>query len=100
MTYKVTLGSNSYSIKQSSPSKKYKVSTRFLMPQKLSELSDVNITEPPINAYVLSYDSATQKWRDINPDQVLSNAATEPVSPGIPDDFESALEIPFDAGTF
>lgn len=100
MTYKVTVGSNSYSVKQSSPSKKYAVSTRFLMPQRLSELSDVSITDPPIDAYVLSYDSVTQKWVDINPDQVLSNAVTDPVSPGIPDDFENALEIPFDAGNF
>lgn len=102
MTFKVTLsGQNNYSVKKESISD-VKATLIYRMPQNLSELQDVELSgnTTSIDTYVLSYDAATQKWKDVNPDQVLSDAATEPVSPGIPDDFEDALEISFDAGGF
>lgn len=99
MTYKVTISSgNNYSIKVEKPTN-YKAGVKYQMPQNLSELSDVQISGDN-DKYVLMYDAASEKWIDVNPDEVLSAAATEPISPGIPDDFENVLEIPFDAGEF
>jgi len=37
------------------------------------------------------YDSVTQTYKAVNPDEVLSKAATEPISPGLPDDFEELI---------
>ena len=99
MTYKVTFSSgNNYSVKVEKPSN-YKAGIKYQMPQNLSELSDVQISGDN-DKYVLMYDAVSGKWIDVNPDEVLSAAATEPTSPGIPDDFENALELQFDAGNF
>lgn len=99
MTYKVTVSSgNNYSIKVEKPTN-YKAGVQYKMPQNLSELSDVQISGDN-DKYVLMYDAASEKWIDVNPDEVLSAAATESISPGIPDDFENALELPLDAGGF
>ena len=99
MTYKVNFSSeNNYSVKVEKPSN-YKAGIKYQMPQNLSELSDVQISGDN-DKYVLMYDAVSGKWIDVNPDEVLSAAATEPTSPGIPDDFENALELQFDAGNF
>lgn len=108
MTYKVTFTSNNnYSVKVSQPSN-YKTSLGYtleIMPQNLNELSDVQISGTN-DKYVLMYDAASGKWRDRNPDEVLSAATTEPISPGLPADFENQLDIDLDnkidldAGTF
>ena len=98
MTYKVTVSlGNNYSVKLSSP-KKYKVSQAYtieIMPQYLNQLVDVQITGTP-DKYVLMYDSASAKWRNVNPDEVLSAAVTDPISPGLPSDFENQLDIDLD----
>jgi hypothetical protein len=108
MTYKVTFSSgNNYSVKSSQPSN-YKVSVSYgmeIMPQNLDELFDVEISGTN-DKYVLMYDAATGKWRDRNPDEVLSAATTDPISPGLPAVFENQLDvdldnkIDLDAGTF
>jgi hypothetical protein len=108
MTYKVTFSSgNNYSVKSSQPSN-YKTSFNYsieIMPQNLDELSDVQISGSN-DKYVLMYDAALGKWRDVNPDDVLSAATTEPIQPGLPADFENQLDIDLDdrinldAGTF
>ena len=99
MTYKVNFSfENNYSVKVEKPSN-YKAGIKYQMPQNLSELSDVQISGDN-DKYVLMYDAVSGKWIDVNPDEVLSAAATEPTSPGIPDDFENALELQFDAGNF
>ena len=75
-----------------------------LMPQNLDELDDVEISE--INGaqdkYVLVYNASTQKWQAVNPDTVLSAAATEPIQPGLPEDFvtETEQSINIDGGGF
>ena len=52
------------------------------------------------------YDAATQKYTAVNPDEVLSATVTEPISPGIPEDFIDELDVDLDnridvdAGTF
>ena len=108
MTYKVTFSSgNNYSAKFSQPSN-YKTSLSYnieIMPQTLDELTDVEISGNN-DQYVLMYDAASGKWRDRNPDEVLSAATNEPNQPGLPADFENQLDIDLDnkidldAGTF
>lgn len=98
MTYKVTFSSgNNYSVKISKP-QNYKANLSFkleIMPQNLDELSDVEISGNN-DKYVLMYDATSGKWRDRNPDEVLSAATTEPNSPGLPSDFENQLDIDLD----
>jgi hypothetical protein len=108
MTYKVTFSSgNNYSVKSSQPINP-KVSISYgiqIMPQNLDELTDVEISGNN-DKYVLMYDAASGKWRDVNPDEVLSAATNEPNQPGLPADFENQLDIDLDnkidldAGTF
>lgn len=79
-----------YNVKLSQPLN-YKVSLSSkieIMPIKLDELTDVEISGNN-DKYVLMYDEATGKWRDVNPDDVLSAATTEPIQPGLPQDFEN-----------
>lgn len=108
MSYKITVSSNyNYSIKQRNPPK-FKVTsvyTNTIMPQKLADLEDVNIDNEN-DKYVLMYDANDQKWKSVNPDDVLSAATTEPIQPGLPADFENRLDldldnrIDLDAGNF
>ena len=76
------------------------------MPTNLDELVDVEISGNN-DKYVLMYDAASGKWRDVNPDQVLSASSnTETTQPGLPNDFINTLDvdldnkIDLDAGTF
>lgn len=98
MTYKVTvLSNNTYNVKSNVPAN-YKTSLGFtyeIMPQYLDELEDVEITGNP-DKYVLMYDAATSKWKNVNPDDVLIATVTEPVSPGIPDSFVDELDVDLD----
>lgn len=118
MTYRVTYSSgNTYSAKSSSSPKtkvsflpetnssvklssSYKTKVSFaynleIMPRYLHELYDVNITGN-INQYVLMYDASSGKWRNVNPDVVISAATTEPNQPGLPQDFIDSLDIELD----
>lgn len=58
------------------------------------------------DGYVLMFDGATQTFKFVNPDEVLSKAATEPQQPGLPEDFINQLDnelddkIDIDAGTW
>jgi hypothetical protein len=98
MTYKVTFTSPyNYSVKTSQPDNP-KVTLGYnieIMPQKLEELEDVEISGTN-DKYVLMYDAASEKWKDVNPDEVLSAATTEPIQPGLPQDFENQLDIDLD----
>jgi len=109
MTYKVSLSSPyNFSVKASQP-KDYKASltTKIeIMPVNLDELTDVEISGNN-DKYVLMYDATSGKWRDVNPDQVLSASSnTETTQPGLPGDFVNTLDvdldnkIDLDAGTF
>lgn len=76
------------------------------MPVNLDELTDVEISGNN-DKYVLMYDATSGKWRDVNPDQVLSASSnTETTQPGLPGDFVNTLDvdldnkIDLDAGTF
>jgi hypothetical protein len=98
MTYKVSLSSPyNFSVKASKP-KSYKASlSNFIeMPQNLDELTDVEISGNN-DKYVLMYDASTNKWRDVNPDAVLSAASnTETTQPGLPNDFVDTLDVDLD----
>ena len=109
MTYKVSISSGyNYSAKLSQPLN-YKTSLSYdieIMPQTLDELTDVEISGTN-DKYVLMYDAPTGKWKDRNPDEVLSAASnTETTQPGLPNDFINTLDvdlddkIDLDAGTF
>jgi hypothetical protein len=113
MTYKVSVSSgNNYSVKYSQPAN-YKTSLSYditIMPQNLNELSDVELSGNNYDRYVLVYDSVSGKWKDMNPDVVLSAATTTPdanrTTFTLPTDFENKLDvdldnkIDLDAGTF
>jgi hypothetical protein len=98
MTYKVTVSSPyNYSIKTTKPIQ-YKASlSNFIeMPQNLDELTDVEISGNN-DKYVLMYDASSGKWRDVNPDAVLSAASsTETTQPGLPSDFVNTLDVDLD----
>jgi hypothetical protein len=112
MTYKVTFSSsNNYSVKSSQPINP-KVSVSYgieIMPQNLDELTDVEISGNN-DKYVLMYDAASGKWKDVNPDEVLNAAAsTETTQPGFVGyatafldrvDIDLDDRIDLDAGTF
>lgn len=99
MTYKVTYSSGyNYSVKSTKP-KNYKTSLSYnfeiIMPQNLDELSDVEISGSN-DKYVLMYDASSGKWKDKNPDEVLSAATAEPIQPGLPGDFTNQLDVDLD----
>jgi hypothetical protein len=98
MTYKVTVSSgNNYSVRVS-PKSNVKANLSYnieILPVNLDELNDVTITGNP-DKYVLMYDSSLGKWVNKNPDEVLSAATTDPISPGLPQDFENQLDIDLD----
>lgn len=116
MDIKVTYSSgNNYNVKLTPDTQSIKVRSSSVinfLPQKLDELSDVEISEVSgeINNYVLVYNSTTDTWQAVNPDVVLSAAATEPTQPGLPTAFVNEINqnlataldnlIDVDAGLF
>jgi hypothetical protein len=99
MTYKVSVSSPyNFSVKALQP-KDYKTSLNFnieIMPQNLDELTDVEISGNN-DKYVLMYDAASGKWKDVNPDAVLSAASnTETTQPGLPQNFIDTLDVDLD----
>ena len=97
MTYKVSVSSNSFSVKRkSTPNFKVSVAAEAKsVAGSLGNLDDVNLTGVQ-DKYLLMYDAATGKFVTVNPDTVLSAAATEPLSPGLPADFEAILDVDLD----
>jgi len=107
MTHKVSVSSNSYNVQQKSPNK-FKVSTILGVSElaNLSDLQDVDVTGLK-DKHILMFDAASQKYKAVNPDTILSAASnTELTQPGLPNDFINTLgvdlddKIDLDAGTF
>ena len=81
---------------------------RTIVADRLSDLSDVSATDlGNKDQYVLVYDAIIKKYKLVNPDTVLSSAATTELNqPGLPADFENVLDVDLDnridvdAGTF
>lgn len=103
MTYKISFSTgNNYQIKLNRKSsfkitKNYAITEEItIMPQSLNELTDVEISGAN-DKYVLMYDAASAKWKDKNPDEVLSAAAVTEVSqPGLPSNFIDQLDVDLD----
>ena len=81
------------------------------VPAKLQDLIDVDINDnDKKDKYVLMYDSSTQEYKLVNPDEVLNAAAsTETTQPGLVGfatafldrvDIDLDDRIDLDAGTF
>ena len=87
------------------PKVKATVASGVIMARTLDELLDVDVSGVS-DKYVIMYDSSTQKYTAVNPDEILSAAVTENSSPGLPSDFKDQLDadlddrIDLDAGTF
>lgn len=98
MTYKVTLSSNnsiSVKIKGTNKIKVQAASGGVQVPARFEDLINFDYTDKN-DKYVIMYDAVTQKYKMANPDEVLSSAVTEPISPGLPADFENKLDIDLD----
>jgi len=95
-----------YQVKVKSKQKiKATVASGVIMARTLDELLDVDVTGVK-DKYLIMYDSSTQKYTAVNPDDILSAAVTDTESPGLPSDFKDQLDvdldnrIDLDAGTF
>jgi len=95
-----------YQVRVSSKSKiKATVASGVIMARTLDELLDVDVSGVH-DKYLIMYDATTKKYTAVNPDEVLSAATTEPLSPGLPSDFMNQMDvdldnrIDLDAGTF
>jgi hypothetical protein len=105
MTYNVTQSPNSFSVKlKSTPKIKIQVSAEASsVAGNLTDLGDFNPTGVQ-DKYLVMYDATTQKYITVDPDVVLSAAAT--TNNGLPQDFVDQLDvdldnkIDLDAGTF
>ena len=96
---RVRLGSKTNKIKAT-------VASGVIMARTLQELLDVDVSNVK-DSYVLMYNSSTQKYVAVNPDDVLSaSSTTETTQPGLPTDFVDTLDtdlddrIDLDAGTW
>ena len=103
MTYKVSVSSSSsYSV--SLKQNKFKITEQAPV-TRLQDLSDVNTTGVQ-NSYLLAYDSGTQTYKTVNPDDILSAAVTDPNAVGIPTVFINQMatdldnKVDLDAGEF
>lgn len=107
--YKVNLSEHKAYDVRSTKSKSYKVTATIggvEVPARFEDLINFDYTDKN-NKYIIMYDSATQKYKLVNPDEVLSAASdTEVLQPGLPTDFVNTLDvdldnrIDLDAGTF
>lgn len=107
MTIRVTKTNNSFSVKlkNNSSFKIISQSGGVEVPAKFGDLEDFDTTGIR-DSYIIMYDASTQKYKPVNPDEILTKAVTETSSPGIPTAFVDQLDvdldnkIDLDAGTF
>ncbi len=77
------------------------VSTSYIVADKLDDLGNVDTSAldkvgNTTNHYVMVYDGPAKKYKFVNPDVVLSAAATESTQPGLPQDFIDKLDVDLD----
>jgi hypothetical protein len=98
---------NSFNVRLK-PSQKYKISVisgGVQVPARMEDLINFEGSSDQ-DKYLIMYDAATQKYKMINPDEILINAVTEPSQAGLPTAFTNQLavdlesQIDLDAGTF
>jgi hypothetical protein len=105
MTIKVTQSTSSYSVKIQAPIK-FNVQVTGEAGSVAGSLTDLDDFDPTgvENNYIVMYNAATQKYVTVDPDVVLSSAAT--TNNGLSQDFINTLgvdlddKIDLDAGTF
>lgn len=67
---------------------------------KIGDLLDVDDSNKNDN-YLISYNLPTNSYKLVNPDEVLSDAAKEPIQPGLPADFlEEIINLEIDGGSY
>jgi hypothetical protein len=68
------------------------------VPAKFEDLLDVDVdSDNKKDKYVVMYDSETDKYSLVNPDEVLSAASDlETTQPGLPNDFLNTLDVDLD----
>lgn len=104
MTYKVSVSGITSSYSVVIKKNQFRVAQETQM-TRLQDLSDVN-TVGVEDSYLLAYDSVTQTYKTVNPDEILSAAVNDPNSVGIPTVFINQIgidldnKIDLDAGTF
>lgn len=90
------------------PKIKATVASGVIVARTLDELLDVDLNNVK-DKYVIMYDSSTEKYTAVNPDEIFSAAATEETTqPGLPGDFIDELDtdlnresnIDIDGGTW
>ena len=77
------------------PKVKATVASGVIMARTLDELLDVDVSGAS-DKYIIMYNASTQKYTAVNPDEILSAATTEPLSPGLPSDFMDQMDIDLD----
>ena len=105
MTIKVTQSTSSYSVKIQAPIK-FNVQVTGEAGSVAGSLTDLDDFDPTgvENNYVIMYNASLQKYVTVDPDVVLSSAAT--TNNGLSQDFINTLgvdlddKIDLDAGTF
>ena len=106
--YNVSLTSSEYSISLDTPSSLTVSSVSIgatSVPAKFSDLSDFDGNSVS-DKYVIMYNSSTQTYEAVNPDEIFTAAVNETSSPGISTVFLNQLgsdldnQIDVDAGTF
>jgi hypothetical protein len=102
--------STSFTVRLKPEDQKIKVATiqgGVQVPAEFGDLADFDETGVKDKSIIM-YNSSTGKYEAVNVDEVLSAAATETESPGLPDEFIDALDtdltrdsnIDIDGGTF
>ena len=78
------------------PKTKATVASGVIMARTLSELLDVDVSSVN-DKYVIMYNSTTEKYTAVNPDEVLSaSSTTETTQPGLPNNFVDTLDVDLD----
>ena len=104
MSIQVTKTTNTFSVKLKGPDN-YNVKTLsggVQLPAQFSDLSDFDATGVQ-DSYLVMYDAATQKYKAVSPDFVLSRSLEDS---SLPTDFVDQLDVGLDnkldfgAGTF
>jgi len=86
---KVKVVTKKYRLSAQTGQDRINVSTRsgIVMARKLSDLQDVDVSGVK-DQFVLMYDQSENKYKAVNPDEVLiSSALTETTQPGLPQQF-------------
>jgi len=108
MTINVRVATKAVNVRvaTNAPKTKATVASGVIMARTLSELLDVDVSSVN-DKYVIMYNSTTEKYTAVNPDEVLSaSSTTETTQPGLPNNFVDTLDvdldnrIDLDAGTF